>query len=194
MDWLTHNTLAEMPGPSFLLFYGILALITIVIVRTRTRRFDPTADADTSLVPGKLKLDAPQIAHLRGGAPRVLAVVLYDLCRRGYLQILQDGKRGPMVGRAPQVGELDLLTDFERAVFDQIRIPRPLGDLRRDGQLALLTKQFCKQLQEPLENDLLLMPEVCQAQAFGVGWAAAFCLLALAFYKITVALRRDAKT
>ena len=101
MHWLTHNAIADMPGPRYLLVYGILVLITIVIVRIKIRRLDPSLELDPPTVPGKLS--AHQIAHLRGGAPRVLAVVLYDLCRRGYLQVLQAGEGGPMIGRSEGV-------------------------------------------------------------------------------------------
>ena len=188
VHWLTHNAIADMPGPSYLLVYGILVLITIVIVRIRTRRLDPSLELDPPTVPGRLS--AHQIAHLRGGAPRVLAVVLYDLCRRGYLQILRAGERGPMVGRSEGVGQLGLLSDFERAVFGEIKIPRPVVELRKDGRLAVLTEQYCAKLEEPLEDDLLLMPRQCQTEALGVGWAAAVCLLILAIYKVLVALAK----
>ena len=66
MHWLTHNAIADMPGPRYLLLYGSLVLITIVFVRIRVRRLDPSLELDPPTVPGKL--GAHQIAHLRGGA------------------------------------------------------------------------------------------------------------------------------
>lgn len=190
MHWLTHNAIADMPGPRYLLVYGILVLLTIVLVRIRIRRLDPSLELDPPTAPGKLKLSAHQIAYLRGGAPRVLAVVLYDLCRRGYLQILQAAERGPMIGRPDGVGQLGLLSDFERTVFGEIKIPRPVVDLGKDERLAALTEQHCAELEEPLKDNLLMMPPECQREALGVGWAAAVCLLVLASYKIMVALAK----
>src|SRR4051812_25311996 len=73
MHWLTHNAIADMPGPKFLMVYGIFVLITTVIVKIKIRRLDPSLELEPPTVPGKLS--AHQIAHLRGGAARVLAVV-----------------------------------------------------------------------------------------------------------------------
>ena len=46
MHWLTHNAIADMPGPRYLLVYGSLVLITIVFVRIRVRRLDPSLELD----------------------------------------------------------------------------------------------------------------------------------------------------
>jgi hypothetical protein len=54
MHWLTHNAIADMPGPSYLLVYGILVVITLGIVRITTRRLDPSLELDPPTVPGKL--------------------------------------------------------------------------------------------------------------------------------------------
>jgi uncharacterized protein (TIGR04222 family) len=188
MHWLTHNTIADMPGPTYLPVYGIIVLFTIMIVRVRARRLDPSLGLDPPTVPGKL--NAHQIAFLRGGPARVLAVVLYDLCRRGYLQILQAGVSGPSIGRSEGTGELGLLSNFERAVFGEIKGPRPVEELRTDRRLAVLSEQYCTKLEKPLENDLLLMPEDCKSKALRLGWHAALCLLVLALYKVLVALAK----
>ena len=75
-------------------------------------------------------------------------------------------------------------------MFDEIKFPRPLAEVRKDRQLAALTSQYAEELEEPLKDDLLFMPEECGREASGVGWAAAACLLVLAGYKILVALAK----
>ncbi len=190
MHWLTQNAIADMPGPRFLLVYAVFVLFTVVAVRIRTRRLDSPIEPDFPAAPGKWKLSNYQIAYLRGGAPRLLAVVLFDLCRRGYLQMLPAAERGPMIARPEGTGELGLLDEFERAIFEEVKSPRSILELRRDKQIASLTQAYCAKLEEPLKDDLLLMPPEYQREAFRLGWSAAACLLLLAGYKILLALAK----
>src|SRR4051812_6594217 len=93
MDWLLHNPIADLYGPSFLLLYGgVIALIVVDALWVRGRS-DPTTDLDPPDVP--TKPDPHAIAYLRGGANELTGLVIFDLLRRGYLQTTEAAGRNP---------------------------------------------------------------------------------------------------
>jgi hypothetical protein len=42
MDWLVHNPLANLPGPAFLVLYGVVIAATLLWCWWRARAADPT--------------------------------------------------------------------------------------------------------------------------------------------------------
>ena len=53
MDWLMHNPIGEMYGPHFLLLYGGVIAVTLLVCWWGVRSRDPTADLPALPVPEK---------------------------------------------------------------------------------------------------------------------------------------------
>src|SRR5215468_7775683 len=73
MDWLIHNAIADMYGPTFLLVYGAIALVVIVVAFGLVRSCDKTGLRPPPPVPGIF--NPYEIAYLRGGKNEVIRTV-----------------------------------------------------------------------------------------------------------------------
>lgn len=74
---LTHNALADMYGPSFLLLYAIVIVLTLAYCGWSVSRLDATTEERLPLVPARP--DPLEIAYLRGGENEVTRVAVFDL-------------------------------------------------------------------------------------------------------------------
>src|SRR5262249_16775563 len=87
MNWFTHNVIADLYGPYFLLFYGMAIAALVVASYKSVRSLDQTKDGDQPKVPSKL--DPYEIAYLRGGENEVTRVAIASLIQRGLLKIAE---------------------------------------------------------------------------------------------------------
>lgn len=83
MDIFTHNPLANMVGPYFLLFYGALLAIFLYLGRRTARALDTSRDLKPLPVPENP--NPFEIAFLRGGANEVSRLLVVELFQRGIL-------------------------------------------------------------------------------------------------------------
>ncbi|QEH31959.1 hypothetical protein OJF2_04260 [Aquisphaera giovannonii] len=188
MQWLLHNPIADMRGPSFLAFYLAVLAVACLVVRIRSRLLDPTLGREPPIVPGKL--DAHEIAFLRGDTPRLLAVSVFDLERRGFLKTHLPATTGGQlrIGRADELPDCRSLPEFERELLEELKTPVEVPKLRTDRRLLRLAEAHGESLREPLEEDLLLMPAGCRAAAREFTLPAASCFALLGGYKLFLAL------
>jgi uncharacterized protein (TIGR04222 family) len=80
MDFLIWN----MPGPQFLLWYGLVILIVVTICGYVRANADPSAKLPALPVPPNP--DPLEIAYLRGGLEELSRTLIFDLMQRGYLE------------------------------------------------------------------------------------------------------------
>jgi uncharacterized protein (TIGR04222 family) len=179
MGWLLDNALATMPGPAFLLFYGLVAAIAIVgawlfvDAQDRTDRVPPPRAAGV--------VDPYELAYLRGGAAEVLRTAIYAL-RQQRLVELSGGGRVRTSG-----GFVAGLNPIERRVHEAIAPEPTIASLfAQDGLLAAV-EDLCRATRQRLAaQQLLRPPEVARAAVFAI--AAGLGLLgALAGYKLLAA-------
>ncbi len=91
MDWLTHNPIANMYGPHFLILYGIVIVLTLIVCWWVVRGQDSSRSRKPP--PVAAEPDAFEVAYLRGGEKDVANLIVFDLVRRGYLELDSEQRR-----------------------------------------------------------------------------------------------------
>lgn len=114
------NPIANMYGPLFLLFYGFVIVVTLLVCRWVARQ-DSTANLPLPKVP--TNPDPHEIAYLRGGENEVTRLVVFDLIQRGYLQV--NGK----IERSPNHPNPVNLSPMEREVFSWFDKPKGASEI-----------------------------------------------------------------
>jgi len=187
MEVLLHNPIAEMPGPEFLIVYGVVAFGVLVIAKVMLRSSDPTHHLKTPPVPPQP--DPYRIAFLRGGVNEALRLAVFNLHRQGYLEAHDPDGKGdtqtlrPMDGKRPP----SKLNAFEQWVCNRTHgsiKPSDLFKRVRSDEIDRLKHDYEAQL---LKEQLILNPKPAR-EAFRIRLIATTILMGLAGYKLTVAL------
>lgn len=188
---LTHNPLAEMYGPTFLLLYAVVILLSLAVCAWAVSRFDTTDDRRLPLVPPQP--DALEIAYLRGGENEVLRVALFDLIQRGCLQV-QTEVNGKRVQTAAQrlalvspLPDKTRLSPIERKALDYFTTAHAAQEIFRSG-LPNSIKGLCVGYEQALCAEHLLFSKDRAGQATRIGWKAVTVILAFGGYKLLAAL------
>src|SRR5688572_12328766 len=192
MDWLLHNPIADLVGPSFLLLYGgVIALIVLDALWTRGRS-DPTTGLDPPAVPAKP--DPLVIAYLRGGANELTRLVIFDLLRRGYLWTKEETRpnrtKATSIEQAPDRPKDAALSPLERDVFDFFQRARGVQEVFLNNRLPSRVARHSKPIEEALREDQLLMPLESRRAVQRVGLVGGLVIVALGGYKLLVALEK----
>lgn len=164
----------SLHGVQFLLFYVVLMVVTIVVLRRSMRA------AETGSVPPSPRFDDPYlIAYLRGGADEALRVATVSLTDRGLLEI-QGDKVGLRRRRAADI----VKRDIEKAVAKAYATPGEGSRVLRDTAAL----QACTAYREQLETRGLLAGKAMFAQRLPAVATAAAVLLGVAGARIVEAL------
>ena len=191
MDGMQNNFIANMHGPEFLAFYGIVSLAVIVIGWLMINSADRTRGADVPELPDKP--DPYAIAYLRGGAREVIRLAVFNLIRRGYFTTdfasssrATDERR---IQQSPSAPSLKELTRIERAVHDFAG-----GESRPkkffDDQLVSVIELLSAETKQNLLEQRLLRSGRARTMAIGVMFLGTSAILGLGGYKLVVALSR----
>ena len=187
MTWLLHNPLVDLPGPQFLGVFWAAVVVVFATVRAQVRRLDPSLGAEPP--PAKFKLDAREIACLRGGSRAVLHTMIFDLWRRGFLRLDATAIRGgPQISVAEDGADFSELTEEEGEVIAALGTPRELSSLNRVATLAGLAERRTAELEDTLRDEGLLMPEGTRAQARSIACLGAAVLSLLGVWKFWIAM------
>ena len=193
MNWFTHNPIAQMDGPHFLLLYGFVILVVLVVCGIMRATSDPTANE--SLPPIPTDPDPYELSYLRGGANEVIRTIIFNLIQRGYLTVVEPSpsnraKEQPRpIAQADPLPDRSLLTDLERTVFEWFRLamtPAQLFSLDRSGRLTSLLEPYERKLREA---SLLASP--IQLQRLSRLWLTGMAVIwGLGGYKLLIALAK----
>lgn len=124
MDPLTW--IAHLPGPQFLLFYWILAIVVVVACTVWSRRLDPLPPMVQIPTHPDARTDPYEVAWLRDGARGMLTTALFTLRQRGAVGF--DGERVQRTGPRPE-------NPVEQAVYDALVVSRSGSELLGDGSI-----------------------------------------------------------
>ena len=113
-------------------------------------------------------------------AQALLHTTLFDLWRRGFLEIVEPKKGEQQLVQAENGPEPAILDTYEREILDEFVTPRTLSKLPSQARLVSLSKNRTRELEPILQDELLLMPDEVRAHAHSVAWLAATFLLLLA--------------
>lgn len=188
MEWLTKNLIADMPGPDFLIVYGVLTALTILFIRLKTRKLDPTLDADLPPLPIPGKLSPIEIAQLSGNPAMTLGTILFGLWNRGYLKIETPDKGKPYLTKADSYPDIEDLSPIERAIFVPFRNPNSNKASTSALAHVATVKRFGKDLEPVLQDELIMMPEESKQAARQLFWQTAPWLIMVGGYKLVLAL------
>ena len=155
MDIL-HNPLADMYGPTFLLFYAISIVLTLIMCYMISRSRDKTASLPPLLIPSLP--NAYFVAYLRGGETEVARSVVFNLIQHGYLQVTPGEAKGreQRIEWAPTYPYVDTLSQMERAVFNWFSAPRTAQEVFKASTLPEQLKGYCATYEKYLANEQLL--------------------------------------
>ena len=179
MDFLNHNALADMPGPAFLGLYFVFGALVILIVNAWVRWGSRDA-GPPPLVP--TRPDPYEIAFLRDGVTGVIWVAVYALKRAGLIELTDKGRFAPTDAMTPTADPL------EARVLRAIGAGVESKDLVRDGALRADIANLCEPRRRHLLGQGLLNTGAARVRANLLATLGALGLIALAFYKMEIAL------
>jgi len=88
-DMSLLQVIDDMPGPAFLVLYGVVIVVTLISCKFWAGR-DATRNLFTPPVPKDF--DPLEIAYLRAGENAVAHLTVFGLLQRGYLQMIETRK------------------------------------------------------------------------------------------------------
>ncbi len=190
MNWFLHNSIADLYGPYFLLFYAGTIVTLVVACFRSVRGVDRTIELELPKITSKV--DPYEIAYLRGGENEVARVAIASLIQRGLLQITA-GKRLLATTkqidrrRAPLSGEL---TPVEARVMKWEGFPAYPHQVFRAGGIPALITEHCGRYKEHLAAGNLLAPSEMKRLGAWLWCFGTIVIVGLGGYKLTVAVAK----
>jgi len=170
----------HLPGPQFLAFYGIVAVIVLVAASLLMFFADTTGTDNLPSVPASP--DPIEVAYLSGGVNAVLRTVVYDLRQLGLLTLEKDN-RLIAAGAAPTT-----LTRMQRRVLDKVLDRPEIGSLFKDKSLRSSLEAILDPMRARLMANGLLRPDAVRRTRDWTLGLGLLILSGLAAAKIEIAL------
>jgi uncharacterized protein (TIGR04222 family) len=183
MDALTNNALVDMQGPTFLAFYAVVTAITLVALNLLLR-IDSTGERPP---PVPTRPDPYEIAYLRGGVGAVIQLAAYALKCRQMIEIQAGGRVARVSGLA------DPTNPIETRVLEEVGLGETASNLLKSGSLRASLQSKCETFRQRLERQDLVATGSARARAYALTALAGAALVALAAWKIVVALTHHHK-
>jgi uncharacterized protein (TIGR04222 family) len=164
MDFLRHNAIADMYGPTFLLVYFILIVATIGICVCAVRLADKTGNLRIPPIPSQP--NPYEIAYLRGSEPEVIRLAAFCLIQSGDLQLLPATGRSTaqqLVAASPPQNSPEI-SPIEAALLSYCSTPKYPNQMFLLNLVAQVTP-LCAPYKTSLEEkELLKTPEIERAR------------------------------
>jgi uncharacterized protein (TIGR04222 family) len=183
MDWLTHNLIADIRGPPFLLIYGAIALAIIAAAYGIVRSRDKTGLREPPPVPSTF--DPYELAYLRGGKNEVIRTALYALHQLGLIELVPVKwltALRPVAGA--DAHRTRKLTALEERVLRSINSPVQVSHLFKSKRLGSEVERLCEPFRNKLESEELLRSDNVRQSALQIPFLAGAVLVALSLYRI----------
>lgn len=187
MEWLTDNLIANMYGPTFLAFYLLVILVTIVSCWLARRGLDWTGRMPSPVVP--FAPDPHETAYLRGGENEVARSVIFTLIQKNLLSLEQAGT-DYAIGPTRETAERRALSPIERRALDWFAEPQATSKIFKADGLAAQLRPFCAAYEHRLRQERFLPTVEMTQRARLIRFVGAFVIVALGSYKLLVALSR----
>ncbi|WP_174247448.1 TIGR04222 domain-containing membrane protein [Methylocapsa sp. S129] len=179
MGWLLDNSLADMRGPDFLMFYGIFACVVLIGAYFYLETRDTTGGMTPPPTPRDI--DPYELSYLRGGINEIIRTVIYALRQKGLIAF----EKGRIQASGVSAQEL---APIERLVFDAVSPAPKIAALFADRDLRNALERLCGAAKQRLSaQQLLAPPEIRRAGYFALAIAGGL-LVAFAAYKAWAAI------
>lgn len=145
---LFENPLGRLYGPFFLLLYALICLAAMLYVRyLLPKRMLRKTDEESPKIPDRP--DPYEIAYLWQSENELLALIIFNLVRRGYLTLIQT-KSGTRVKK--NAADATLLNVMEKEIYTRLdkekRLETFAKDVYRDSYYRTHTESLDKNLTE----------------------------------------------
>jgi len=164
----------NLPGPEFLVFYALFAVVVIAVVHLGRRHLE------TGQLPSADLVDPFLFACLRGGPKEVVAVATMGLLDRGLLHA--DGSR---LARAAEAKPELVRRQVEKELLRRFEHPTEFRPIRDD---ATLVRIAAEEYEEPLRRLQLVPDDNALRTRFLLLMAAITALLGVGGIKLAIAL------
>lgn len=165
----------DLPGPQFLVFYGVLATLTILAAAIATRK------AENSTPPRVNLSDPYGIAYLRGGKNEALRLATVSLIDRGLLTV-----QGERLVTAKDVTPALVQRTIEKALLEKFTTPDSATAVFNDRRLEYACAEY-----KPTLSHLGLLPSSADRDARRWRFTVALLVLVgVAGLKLMLALMR----
>jgi uncharacterized protein (TIGR04222 family) len=184
MEWLDHNFIADMYGPSFLLFYGVFIAVVWIACARRSTSIERSAEP-LPMLPAKP--DPYELAWLRDGERGVTQLAAFRLVQEGLLIPAEQGKSALM--RNPEAPQSQELNQIERLLLNEAFVsPRESSKVLREfaPRIASLCSEYER---KALAAELLASPEQAALRS-RLSFLGSASILALGGYKLLIAISR----
>ncbi|MDQ3109822.1 MAG: TIGR04222 domain-containing membrane protein [Bacteroidota bacterium] len=188
MNSLFENPLAQMYGPAFLVFYGLVSIALILFVRYRVPALisKPKKAKNDFILPAQP--DPYEVAYIRGAERELILLTVYNLVRRGYFALVVNQTQTKVsVKKKIREAEPGVLNGYEKVLFDGLHADKQLNKFVVDIEKNELFKAQCRQLERKLSLDKYIWSVTEYTRFDLIKVIAGAFLLLLAFYKIIAA-------
>lgn len=194
MNWIFNNPLGNLPGPMFLLMYGLMLVGSLVAIRWLIHRADTSRSDPPMKIPEDL--DPLQIAYLRGGDSEVIRTVMVDLVERDLIEEAPKpaGIQKLLNGKTTKwrVGDTienpTELTEVHQAILSQFKTPKEAVSAFESPVRSLVAK-LTSPWQKWMESESLCVTADALGNSSHAFWISLMGLELLGTYKIVAALR-----
>ncbi len=192
MNFWQDNSIGNMYGPRFLLFYAIVIGVVLVVAWWQVRSADRTLEEPADDLPEPV--DATDLALLRGNVNEVLRLTIVELVQRGYLRLVEGTflgmTSGQKIAQAPTAPDPRFLSRLQRPVFDFFKSPRKAAELFSDKSLNERFRVECNDAEERLDQYRLITPDDVRRKSRRTAFIAGLLVVGLGVYKLVVALSK----
>lgn len=185
MDFLFDNPLANMPGVTFLIFYSLSAVFTLIIFGIWKTQVDKTVNLPLPPIPANI--DPYEIAYLRGGVNEVARAVVFALRQKDFLIIQNDGKDSRIHRNQLQTDTRNL-NQMERAVLSWFGGSREPKEVFQSYGLIQVLEPYCDAYESRLEQQQFLTADETRSRVAGARNIVLLLVLGLGAYKFIAAL------
>jgi uncharacterized protein (TIGR04222 family) len=182
MHGILANIISDMPGPTFLAFYGSVIVIICVAVWLTLRsgvKVEPKTVPQVPVDPNPY-----EIAYLRGGSNEVLRLMILDLIDRDYIKI-----EGDKIVASPTRQDPRLLEEPLKACYFEVSSGMKAGDIFR-SKLPGLIKAYFGAVESHLVNEEMIASEKALNRRWQWGLPAGLLIASLGAYKLLAAIAK----
>lgn len=154
------KTISSMPGPRFLVYYGIFFVLLFVLEWIALRLLDSTRNLDSLEVPDD-KPDPYEIAALRGGSNEIIRLFLFELFSNRLLELTKGWfgritKRSKIVRSQKPMQEVAELSPEGKTFLDWFNTPREAKSVFTESPLKSLADERRCQYDERFHSEQLI--------------------------------------
>jgi uncharacterized protein (TIGR04222 family) len=185
MEILIDNPLATMYGPYFLIFFGFVISIAVIILALVKSQFDRTDRfAVPSIAPN---IDPYEIAYLRGGINEVARSAIFSLTQKGYVEI-DNTDANFLIKKTQNPPNSRNLNPIEQLTLDWLGGTRSPSEVFSSYGLVNQLETYENAFRARLEQQQMLTSEQDRAVLRPVKWSVYLLILSLGGYKLVASI------